>query len=183
MINLTANIALAVAAMLDMIVMLGGDITAHHHYGHSNSKYYAWLSKSGELMSSKRLLLLAVFIATFTTMAQQSWMVVMILAATLLVQAIILMTGRQWKLMDPGKGNWPMLATAMLITLIAVMTVAHVGSKISALFATRVTSMFTVMLLPITPLITMLISWLLSPLIMKNGGTDSGDSDNNKESL
>ena len=50
MTNQTANIALLVAALLDMIVLLVGDITAPRDNGHNNSRYYAWLSKSGELL-------------------------------------------------------------------------------------------------------------------------------------
>ena len=110
MMNQTANIALLVAALLDMIVLLCGDITAHRDNGHNNSRYYAWLNKSGELLSPKRLLLLAVFIATFTTMALQSWIVVMLLAALLLAQSIVLLSSRQWKLMASDKRMGLMLA-------------------------------------------------------------------------
>lgn len=161
MMSLIANIALIVAALLDLIVLLGGDINAHKDNGHSNSKYYNWLSKSGELMSPKRLLLLAVFIATFTTMAQQSWMVVMILAATLLIQAIVLLSQHQWKLMICDKRTVGMLATAIILTLIVIGVVAYVGSRTSVAFASRATAMVAVMILPASPLLSMLVAWLL----------------------
>lgn len=161
MMNQTANIALLVTALLDMIVLLGGDITAHRDNGHNNSRYYAWLNKSGEFLSPKRLLLLAVFIATFTTMALESWIVVMLLAALLLVQAIVLLSSRQWKLMASDKRMGRMLAVAMILSLIVIGIVDHLGSKVSALFASRVTSMVAVMLLPITPLLTMLVAWMI----------------------
>ena len=159
--NLIANIAQIVAALFSLILLLGSDITAHRDNGHSNSRYYKWLSKSGELMSPKRLLLLAVFVGTFTTMAQQSWMVVMILAATLLIQGIVLLKGRQWKLMEWDKRTRQMLVVAVILSLIAIGVVAYVGSKTDMLFASRVTAMFAVMLLPITSLLTMLVAWLL----------------------
>lgn len=163
MMNLIANITLLVAALLDMIGLLGGDITAHCHNGHSNSRYYGWLSKSGELMSPKRLLSLAVFLGTFTTMAQQSWIVVLILAATLLTQAIVLLSRRHWQLMEPGKNHGRMLATALIIVLIAIGLVGYFGSKTSMVFASRITSMLAVMIPPITWLLTMLTAWLIHP--------------------
>ena len=159
--NLIANITLLVAALLDMIVLLGEDITAHRNNGHSNSKYYCWLNKSGEILSPKRLLPLAVFLGTFTTMALQSWMVVMILAAVLLAQAIYLLSQRQWKLLDNGKNAGRMLATATIIALIIIGTVAYFGSKTSTLFASRISSMTAVMIPPITWLLTMLTAWVL----------------------
>ena len=159
--NLIANITLLVAALLDMIVLLGSDITDHRKNGHSNSKYYGWLNKHSELMSPKRLLLLAVFLGTFTTMAQESWMVVMILAAVLLAQAIYLLSQRHWKLLDNGKYAGRMLATATIIALVILGAVAYLGSKTSTLFASRVTSMAAVMVNPITWLLTMLTAWVL----------------------
>lgn len=162
--NLIANITLLVAALLDMIVLLGGDIADHRNNGHSNSKYYRWLNKSGEIMSLKRLLLLAVFVCTFTTMALQSWIVVMILAATLLIQGIYLLWRRQWKLLDDGKNARKMLFTAIFIVLCAIFGVGQSALRSSVgttLFASRVTSMAAVMIAPVTWLLTMLTAWVL----------------------
>ena len=164
MMNLIANITLLVAALLDMIVLLGGDIADHRNNGHSNSKYYRWLNKSGEIMSLKRLLLLAVFVCTFTTMALQSWIVVMILAATLLIQGIYLLWRRQWKLLDDGKNARQMLFTAIFIVLCAIFGVGQSALRSSVgttLFASRVTSMAAVMIAPITWLLTMLTALAL----------------------
>ena len=162
--NLIANITLLVAALLDMIVLLGGDIADHRNNGHSNSKYYRWLNKSGEIMSLKRLLLLAVFVCTFTTMALQSWIVVMILAATLLIQGIYLLWRRQWKLLDDGKNARQMLFTAIFIVLCAIFGVGQSALRSSVgttLFASRVISMAAVMIAPVTWLLTMLTAWVL----------------------
>ena len=162
--NLIANITLLVAALLDMIVLLGGDIADHRNNGHSNSKYYRWLNKSGEIMSLKRLLLLAVFVCTFTTMALQSWIVVMILAATLLIQGIYLLWRRQWKLLDDGKNAKQMLFTAIFIVLCAIFGVGQSALRSSVgttLFASRVTSMAAVMIAPVTWLLTMLTALVL----------------------
>ena len=162
--NLIANITLLVAALLDMIVLLGGDIADHRNNGHSNSKYYRWLNKSGEIMSLKRLLLLAVFVCTFTTMALQSWIVVMILAATMLIQGIYLLWRRQWKLLDDGKNARQMLFTAIFIVLCAIFGVGQSALRSSVgttLFASRVTSMAAVMIAPVTWLLTMLTALVL----------------------
>lgn len=162
--NLIANITLLVAALLDMIVLLGGDIADHRNNGHSNTKYYRWLNKSGEIISLKRLLLLAVFVCTFTTMALQSWIVVMILAATLLIQGIYLLWRRQWKLLDDGKNARQMLFTAIFIVLCAIFGVGQSALRSSVgttLFASRVTSMAAVMIAPVTWLLTMLTAWVL----------------------
>lgn len=175
--NLIANITLLVAALLDMIVLLGGDITDHRKNGHSNSKYYGWLNKNSELLSPKRLLLLAVFMGTFTTMALESWMVVMILAAVLLAQAIYLLSRRQWKLLDNGKNARRMLATATIIALIIIGVVAYFGSKTSTLFASRVTSMAAVMINPITWLFTMLAAWVLRIPSDVSGSEQQGPED------
>ena len=173
--NLIANITLLVAALLDMIVLLGGDITAHRDNGHSNSKYYRWLDKSGEILSPKRLLLLAVFLGTFTTMALESWMVVMILAAVLLALGLYLLSRRQWKLLDNGKNAGWMLATATIIALIIIGLVAYIGNKTSTLFASRITSMAAVMINPVTWLLTMLTAWALR--IPATDVTDSEQQD------
>lgn len=177
MMNLIANITLLVAAVLDMIVLLGSDIAAHRDNGHSNSKYYRWLNKSGELMSPKRLLLLAVFMCTFTTMALQSWMVVMILAAVLLAQGIYLLSRRQWKLLDNGENAGLMLATATIIVLIIIGVVAYYGSKTGVLFASRVTSMIAVMIIPVTWLLTMLTAWVLRIRSDVSGSEQPGPQD------
>lgn len=164
MMNLIANITLLVAALLDMMVLLGGDIADHRNNGHNNTKYYRWLNKSGEIMSLKRLLLLAVFVGTFTTMALESWMVVMILAATLLIQGIYLLWQRQWKLLDDEKNAKQMLFTAIFIVLCAIFGVGQGALRSSVgttLFASRVTSMAAVMIAPITWLLTMLTAWAL----------------------
>lgn len=161
MMNLITNIALAAAALLDTIVLLGGDINAHRDNSHSNSRYYNWLSKSGEFLSPKRLLLLAVFIGTLTTMAQQSWMVVMLFAVVLFVQAIVLLSQRHWRLMVWEKPGGRMLAIAVMLALIAVGAVAYFGIRNGMVYSSRITSMVAAMFPLVTPLLTMLVAWLL----------------------
>ena len=162
--NLIANITLLVAALLDMTVLLGGDITAHRNNGHSNSKYYSWLNKSGEFLSSKRWLPVAVLFGALSTMAQQSWIVVMILAAVMLSQGIYLFRKRQWKLLDHGKIAGRMLAIALFIAVIAIAGVGRsaLTSKAGgAVFASQAASIAAVMITPVTWLLTMFSAWVL----------------------
>ena len=161
MMNLIANIALTAAALLDTIVLLGGDINAHRDNGHSNSRYYSWLSKSDEFLSPKRLLLLAVFVGTLTTMAQQSWMVVMLFAAVLLIQAIVLLSQRHWKFMLWEKPGGRLLTAAVMLALIAVGAAAYYGIRNGMVYSSRITSIVAAMIPPVTPLLTMLVAWLL----------------------
>lgn len=170
MMNQIANITLFAAALLDMLVLLGRDITAHRDNGHDNTRYYDWMKKSGEILSPKRLLPFTVFIATFTTMAQQSWIVVMILAATLLIQAIALLKGNQWRLMVSDKRTYQMLALALfLVTLVGVFVIPDVFKQTDALLGTQVMAQCAVMLLVLTPFLTMLVAWMLKKGRKVNG--------------
>lgn len=160
--NLIANIALLVAALLDIVVLVGGDITDHRNNGHSNSMYHRWLNKSGELLSPKRLLLYAVFMGTATTMAQESWIVVMILAAVLLIQGIVLLSKRQWKIMGKGKYSGRMLATALLLVALILFGIANsAGRSQGAVHASQVTSIAAVMIACVTWLLPMITAWML----------------------
>jgi Mg2+/Co2+ transporter CorB len=90
--------------------------------------------------------------------------VVMILAATLLIQGIYLLWRRQWKLLDDGKNARQMLFTAIVIVLCAIFGVglSALNSSVgTTLFASRVTSMTAVMIVPITWLLTMVTAWVL----------------------
>lgn len=87
--------------------------------------------------------------------------IALLVAALLLAQGIVLLSSRQWKLMASNKRMVLMLAVAMTLSLIVIGITAHLGNKVSALFASRITSMVAVMLLPITPLLTMLVAWMI----------------------
>ena len=86
--TIIAYTALAAAAILDLLIAMRQDAIALKNNHFSNNRFYAWLRESDELTSPKRLLFLTVLIACCTTMAQMSWIVVMILALVLLAQGI-----------------------------------------------------------------------------------------------
>lgn len=156
-----AYITLLVAALFDLCVVLGRDITEHQHNEFSNKRYNAWLRKSGELSSPRRLLVLAVLIATCTTMAQLSWIVVMILAAVLAAQGIVLLSHSKFKLFDWNKKTALMFFTAIILTLIAAVAAGYMGNLTNTEDASRAAAIVAVMILAITPLLTMLTAWLL----------------------
>ena len=162
MMNLIANIVMTVSALFCMVVFLGGDITKHREMGHSNAKYSQWLRKSGELLSPKRLLLLVVFLGNLTTMAQESWIVIMILAAALLILGIAQLKGRQWKLMERDKRTDRMLSIVLwLVMLVGIFTIRGAYVHTNALFASHIMTMWALMFLLVTPFLTMLAAWML----------------------
>ena len=162
MMNLIANIVMTISALFCMVVFLGGDITKHREMGHSNAKYSQWLRKSGELLSPKRLLLLVVFLGNLTTMAQESWIVIMILATALLILGIVQLKGRQWKLMERDKRTDRMLSIVLwLVMLVGIFTIRGAYVHTNALFALHIMTMWALMFLLVTPFLTMLAAWML----------------------
>ena len=162
MMNLIANIVMTISALFCMVVFLGGDITKHREMGHSNAKYSQWLRKSGELLSPKRLLLLVVFLGNLTTMAQESWIVIMILATALLILGIVQLKGRQWKLMERDKRTDRMLSIVLwLVMLVGIFTIRGAYVHTNALFASHIMTMWALMFLLVTPFLTMLAAWML----------------------
>ena len=159
-----AYITLLVAALFDLCVMLGRDLTDHQQNEFSNRRYNEWLRQSSELSSPRRILVLAVLIATCTTMAQMSWIVIMILAAVLLAQGIYLLSSRQWKLFGLSPRIGRMFFTAIILTLIAVGAASYLGNFTGAEDASRSAAIAAIIVLAITPLLTMLTAWLLSPI-------------------
>ena len=159
-----AYITLLIAALFDLSVVLGRDLTAHQENEFSNRRYNAWLRKSGELSSLRRILVLAVLIGTCTTMAQMSWIVIMILAAVLLAQGIYLLSNNHWKLFGWNSRMARMFFTAIILTLAAVGITGYLGSFTGNEDATRSAAIVAVIILAITPLLTMLTAWLLTPI-------------------
>ena len=162
MMNLIANIVMTVSALFCLVVFLGGDFTKHREMGHSNTKYSQWLRESGEFLSPKRLLLLVVFLGNLTTMAQESWIVIMILAAALLILGISQLKGRQWKLMERDKRTDRMLSIVLwLVMLVGIFMIRGAYVQTNALFALHVMTMWALMFLLVTPFLTMLAAWML----------------------
>lgn len=171
MMTIIANLTLLAAALFALCAMLRWDSLMQLLNGFSNHRYNTWLRQSGELTSIKRLTVLAVLIACFTTMAQTSWIVVMILAAVLVGQGIALFMAKHEK---PDKRVTILLLSALVIAVIAAGAAGYAGSLQSKVIASQSAAITAVMILAVSPLLIMLTSWLLHP-ILKHGNDNPDD--------
>lgn len=78
-------------ALLDLVAMLRWDFTQLRLSEWDNAAYLAKLKADDGIVAVKRLIVLVVLVGLLTTMALMSWMVVMIFAAALLAQAVVLL--------------------------------------------------------------------------------------------
>ena len=179
MMTMIAYTTLLIAALFDLTVMLRWDINALRENDFSSSSYNTWLRKSGELSSLKRLLVLAVLIATCTTMAQTSWIVVMILAAGLIIQSATMLFTRQEPPINFNRRAWLTLAIAIILALLAISTAFYLGNLTNEIDATHAAAITTVMILAISPLLTMLANCLLIPFYENGANPANDDKENN----
>lgn len=170
--TIIANITLMIAALFALCAMLRWDLMMQQQNGYSNRRYNAWLRQSSELTSVKRLTVLAVLIGCFTTMAQTSWIVVMILALVLIGQGIALLMAKHDKPVNFDKRGKLLFFVALLITVAVIGTTAYLGSRQGRVIASQSAAVIAVMILAVSPLLTMLVNWLLHPF-MKRSSDDS----------
>ena len=174
-----AYISLLVTALIGLCAMLSWDLQKLQQNGYRNSQYNAWLRQSSELTSPKRLAVLAVLIASLTTMAQQSWIVVMILAAALLFIAIWILLKRDDKRPKPDGRAALLAAVTLTLAMLAIGGTVMMGKRLHEADLLRPASMTAVMVLAISPLLTMLANWLLgSP---KKPVNDSNEKEKPKD--
>lgn len=165
MMTIIAYILLLAAALFDLCVMLWRwDVRMQQLNGFDNSKYNKWLRDHGELTSPKRLTAIAVLVASCTTMVQMSWMVVMILAAVLIAQGIVMLRRKPEEPLVPSKRVMRLLITAIIIALLIVELAGYLGSRESETEATRAAAIIAVMILTVSPLLVMITNWLLGPI-------------------
>ncbi len=167
-----AHYTLLATALIDLSAMLHIDSNALHINGYSNSQYYSSLRENDEFTSSKRLTPLAVLIACCTTMASMSWIVVMILAAVLIIQAIALLCHLPKRPVGTGKRRARIHVTALIITATAIAGVYYASPSNNGGTA-QAMSFLAVMTLTTSPLLTMLANWLLRPINKQSGGHSS----------
>lgn len=179
MMTIIAYTALAAATILDLLIAMRQDAIALKNNHFSNNRFYAWLRESDELTSPKRLLFLTVLIACCTTMAQMSWIVVMILALVLLAQGIhALLSQRHTPSAIKGRAT-RLYATASTLALAAVAIAGYLGYRSSEAEASQSTAFVAVMLLTISLLVIMSTNWLTGPIEKRaqNGLDDHNGSD------
>lgn len=162
MMTTIAHISLLAAALLDLCAMMRHESASLRHNNFSNKRFYAWIRESGDLTAPKRLLVLAVLIACCTTMARTSWMVIILLAAALAVQGIMLAFKRGE---DEGgktaRRSWIIGCVALVISLLVTCLAAYLGSLSNEADALQAGSITAVIMLAISPLLAMLANSLM----------------------
>lgn len=162
--TLTAYTVLIIAALVDYCTMLRWDILMLQQTGYSNTDYNKRLKSTGELTSTKRLLVLAILIGACTSMARMSWIVVLILAAVILAQAIMFISRRRGKQLVFNKRVVRLFASSAVITLLIVELAGYLGSFKSEENAAQDAAIVALTATAVSPLITMVTNRLLQPI-------------------
>lgn len=154
-----AHICLLVAALVALFAMLRCDLAALRRHEYSNKRFYSWLIESGELTSARRLAALVVLVGSFTTMARSSWMVVMILAALLAILAVTMLTRRGDAERLEGRST-SVLVLALVVAVLVTGAAAWVSRLTGEADVVEPAAMLAVMLVAVSPLLTMLANLL-----------------------
>lgn len=170
-----AYIILIASALLDLCAMLKFDAYFLQENAFDNSRFFSWLRQNDEFMSTKRLLVLCILFACCTTMAQMSWIVVIILAAVLLAQGIFMFCRKPARPNPLKRHTTRVLATALILTLALLGAVGYLGSS-AIETACQGVSILAVTTLAISPLLIMASNWLLRPFKKKNDKNDDKDT-------
>lgn len=158
-----SNIALLVAALLGLCAMLRWDLQLMQQIGYSNSRYNTWLKQTGELTSLKRILVLAVLVGTFTSMALGSWMVIMVLAGVLAILAFTMLFRRLDRPLILSGRAVRLYAVTLLLGLLLVAAVFIIGDRMGLAEITRTASTVAIIILAFSPLLMMVANWILHP--------------------
>ena len=172
--TIIANTTLLIAALLDLWAMLRRDALAMRQAEYSNSRFYSWLGESSELTTPTRLLPLAILIASFTTMARMSWIVVMILAAALVAQGIYLLLNKTGEKTASSKRMARLRLASFVLALSTTAIISGLGHHFGTSEVNELASIFSVMVLAVSPLLTMFTNWVISP-IEKRNNTEKDD--------
>ena len=162
--TLIAHIGLLIAALFALCVMLRWDLQMQQQNSYFNSRYSKWLKQSGETTSSRRLVALAVLLGAITTWAQQSWLVVCVLIAVLVIMGVMMLRKRYKKPLVFTRRVGRIYFTALALVLIAVALCAWLGSRDGAENAARCAALMAVLALTLSWAIAMLANWLLKPV-------------------
>lgn len=159
--TLIAYIILLVAGIFDLLVMLRLDTLSLQELEFDHKAYSKRLKDNGEFTSSKRLLALAVLLGLFTDMAQMSWIVVLILAAALLAQGIVLLLNNRGKRPAFSKRASGIYATSIALAVLVLGVIAGcLAYYLGEADACRYTAMAGLLLIVGSPLMTMVTNRL-----------------------
>jgi hypothetical protein len=174
--TLLAHLALGSAALLTLIGMLRKDTILLQLNHFSNSRFNSHLQEKGELYTVPRLAAIAVLAGSITTMAKESWMVVIILAVVLAILGIYLLSKKR-----PDASHFNGRATGVYGISFILSTVAAPAAGFSmnqdTINSTYETAQAMLLCAVISPLLVILSNWLLG-LFMKNEENGTKPSDN-----
>ena len=158
--TLISYLILLAAGLLDLVAMVRHDVLTLQQCGFNSQSYNKLLKENSEVYSAKRLLPLAVLIGACTTMAQMSWIVVLILAAVILAQALYLLWPKKGKSARTGKRSWSVYGITLVLAIIIPALVSHFipGDQNKSFSAASYTVLLEVLC---SPVLVMLINWLL----------------------
>lgn len=123
--NLIVNIAFLAVLVFALCVMLRTDMAQLAKQNWSTTDFYDWVRSSDEPCTTKRIIMLTVFIASTTSYAQESWMVVVILAIATLAVSLCQLKHRRKALTQTHKR---LEICYFLSLLIAAFTTAIVAA-------------------------------------------------------
>lgn len=126
---LIANILLAVASFFTLAAMLRWDALCMQQHEYSNKQFMQWLQHTDESYSTKRIVAMAALVASATSWARESWMVVAIVALTMLVLAVVTL-----RLKHESKARLSKRSVAIIIAVLAIAA-ACAASLITAHFS------------------------------------------------
>lgn len=174
--TLIAHLAFGAAALLTLIGMLLKDTALLQLNHFSNSRLNSHLQEKGELYTVPRLAAIAVLAGSITTMAKDSWMVVIILAVVLAILGIYLLSKKR-----PDASHFNGRATGVYGISFILSTVAAPAAGFSmnqdTINSTYETAQAMLLCAVISPLLVILSNWLLG-LFMKNEENGTKSSDN-----
>ncbi len=173
--TLIAHLAFGAAALLTLIGMLLKDTALLQLNHFSNSRFNSHLQEKGELYTVPRLTAIAVLAGSITTMAKDSWMVVIILAVALAILGSYLLSKKR-----PDASHFNGRATGVygssFILSIVAAPAAGFSMNQDTINSTYETAQAMLLCAVISPLLVILSNWLLG-LFMKNEENDTKPSD------
>jgi hypothetical protein len=156
MTTLTAHIILLAAGLIDFIATLHNDVRSLQLSGYSNRRYNEMMKKNEEITSFNRLLTLAVLIGVCTTMAQMSWMVVLILAIPILAHGLYSLFHNLGKPPKLSTRSWIVLVIALLLGAGAAALTTYFMVRHAQVEGARVAAIAMLVELLVSPLFVML---------------------------
>ena len=158
---MTAHIILLAAGLFDFIATLHNDVRSLQLSRFNNRRYNSLMKDNEEITSLNRLLSLAVLIGVCTTMAQMSWMVVLILAVVIFTHGLYSLRRNLDKLPKLSKHAWLVYAVALLMGAVSAGLITFFMVRQAQAQGARIAAIAMLVELLVSPLFVMLANCLL----------------------